>query len=222
MPLTQSGLFVSFEGIDGCGKTTQLQRLASRLRELGIEPVLAQEPGGTRVGRAIRALLLDAGGTDLRPMPELLLYFASRAQNLAEVIQPALEAGRLVLCDRFTDATVAYQGYGRDLGAALVQQLSALACGGARPDLTLWLDLDPRKAAVRVRRRNDTSETSESRQEAEGLEFFLRVSRGYADIQAAEPVRVVRIDADRSPEAVARSVLDAVLAALEGRALRSA
>ena len=200
------GIFLSFEGIDGCGKTTQLQGMASRLRKAGCEPVIAQEPGGTRLGREIRALLLDSANAELRPIPELLLYFASRAQNIAEVIEPALEAGRVVLCDRFTDATAAYQGYGRGLGLEAVRQVEEVACRGVEPDLTLWLDIDPEVGVVRARRRNGACSADENRMEQEGIEFYAKVRQGYAAIHQAEPRRVRRIDAAGSVEDVARRI----------------
>lgn len=240
--LARRGFFCSFEGLDGCGKTTQIKALAETLHASGSTPVLAQEPGGTRVGKAVRALLLDSANSDLRPMPELLLYFASRAQNLAEVIRPALEAGQVVLCDRFTDATIAYQGYGRELGTEAVRRLDAIACEGMRPDLTLWLDVAPEVAVERARIRNSqqmalfetrqaTSKTpgetaaqtqnlrDEGRMEAEGLDFFQRVRRGYADLHRAEPERVRRVEADGPIEAVARGVLAVVAPLLAERGL---
>ena len=217
--LPARGIFVSFEGIDGCGKSTQLALLASSLRSVGIEPLVAQEPGGTRIGRVIRKVLLDPANDSIDPRTELLLYFASRTQNLAEVIRPALAEGKVVLCDRFTDATVAYQGYGRGLGHKLVTQLSKIACDGERPDLTLWLDLDPETSRTRARARDARSEIDESRMEQLSLEFFAQVRRGYAAIQAAEPKRVVCIDASGPPASVARRVLDAVRPALERRGL---
>ena len=200
------GIFLSFEGIDGCGKTTQLQGMASRLRKAGCEPVIAQEPGGTRLGREIRALLLDSANAELRPIPELLLYFASRAQNIAEVIEPALEAGRVVLCDRFTDATAAYQGYGRGLGLEAVRRVEEVACRGVEPDLTLWLDIDPEVGVVRARRRNGACSADENRMEQEDIEFYAKVRQGYAAIHQAEPRRVRRIDAAGSVEDVARRI----------------
>ena len=200
------GIFLSFEGIDGCGKTTQLQGMASRLRKAGCEPVIAQEPGGTRLGREIRALLLDSANAELRPIPELLLYFASRAQNIAEVIEPALEAGRVVLCDRFTDATAAYQGYGRGLGLEAVRRVEEVACRGVEPDLTLWLDIDPEVGVVRARRRNGACSADENRMEQEDIEFYAKVRQGYTAIHQAEPRRVRRIDAAGSVEDVARRI----------------
>jgi dTMP kinase len=208
------GFFLSFEGVDGCGKTTQLERLAERLRASGRDPVLAQEPGGTRVGREIRRVLLDARSADLRPIPELLLYFASRAQNIAEVIRPALEQGRIVLADRFTDATVAYQGYGRELGIETVRAIEAVACAGLKPDLTLWLDLDPELSVARaLARRPAAGEADESRMERETFDFHRRVRQGYEELWQAEPERIRRVDASGTVEEVERSVE----AALGGR-----
>ncbi len=209
--MAERGLFVSFEGIDGCGKTSQIRILLGSLRDMGIEPVLAQEPGGTRLGRMIRSILLDAANREIDPTTELLLYFASRAQNLKEVIRPALAAGKVVICDRFTDATVAYQGHGRQLGTETVLRLSEIACDGLQPDLTLWLDLDPETARGRARHRT----TDEDRLEALSGDFFSRVRQGYAAIHCAEPGRVRKIDADGPPDAVAQRVLRLVRPALE-------
>jgi dTMP kinase len=217
--LARGGFFVSVEGIDGCGKTTQIHLLVERLAALGIPTLLAQEPGGTAVGRLIRSVLLDSRNRGIQPMTELLLFFASRAQNLAEVICPALNAGQVVICDRFTDASVAYQGYGRGLGSAVVQQLGEVACDNLQPDLTLWLDIEPAAALARVRKRNAKQDTSGDRMEAEALEFFLRVRDGYARIQAEEPQRVRRIAAHGSVSDVFERVLETVLPALRERGL---
>lgn len=212
--MAASGIFLSFEGIDGCGKTTQLESMARRLRAAGCEPVIAQEPGGTRLGNRIRALLLDAANAELQPIPELLLYFASRAQNIAEVIRPALEAGRVVLCDRFTDATAAYQGYGRGLGLQAVRQIEEIACRDVKPDLTFWLDIDPETGVARARRRNNARNGEESRMEQEGREFYAKVRQGYMEIHQAEPRRVRRIDAAGSVEDVARRIDEAAASVL--------
>ena len=155
---------------------------------------LAQEPGGTRLGGEIRRLLLDKANTDLRAIPELLLYFASRAQNIEEVILPALAQGRIVLVDRFTDATVAYQGYGRGLGSVTVQRIESVACQGVKPDLTLLLEVDLAIGVGRALDRNAVQSDDESRMEQESREFYHRVLRGYQDLLEAEPERVKRID----------------------------
>ena len=217
--MARQGFFLSFEGIDGSGKTTQIGRLAARLRDRGLATVLAQEPGGTRVGRLIRSILLDPANSDLQPISELLLYFASRVQNLAEVINPALAEGKIVISDRFTDATVAYQGYGRALGAERVLQWSEFACDGVRPDLTLWLDVDPVAAITRARERNQTQAIDESLMESQSMKFFMVVRQGYAALHEADPDRVLRIDANGSADDVARQVLGFVLSALKDRGL---
>ena len=180
------GKFFTFEGLDGSGKTTQLEHLAQRLEAAGRTVVRAQEPGGTRVGREIRQILLDARSTDLRAVPELLLYFASRAQNVEEVILPALEAGHIVLSDRFTDSSTAYQGCARSLGVDVVATLDRIACGGLRPDLTFLIDLDPETGLRRA---------DETRFERESLAFHRR-----------EPGRVLLIDGRRAPDEIARDI----------------
>ena len=200
------GLFITLEGVDGSGKTTQLHRLETFLTERGHPVTLAQEPGGTRVGREIRRLLLDAANADLRPIPELLLYFASRAQNVEEVIQPALREGRIVLADRFTDATVAYQGYGRELGVPAVRQVESVACQGVQPDLTILLDIDIETGVRRALHRNAEQSDDESRMEQESREFHERVAQGYAALLAADPERIKKIDGRGSIDEVAARI----------------
>jgi dTMP kinase len=211
--LASRGFFLTLEGVDGCGKTTQLELLIARLKSSGRDPVRVQEPGGTRIGLEIRRLLLDKANAELDSTAELLLYFASRAQNIAEVIRPALAQGKIVVADRFTDATMAYQGYGRGLGADAVRAIEAVACGGLRPDLTLWLDIDPELGVNRALRRPG-AKTDETRMEQEGRDFYRRVYAGYQAIAAAEPGRVARIDASGTIEQVAELIwtrVDAVL-----------
>ena len=217
--LSQRGAFISFEGIDGSGKTTQLEHLRQSLTHQGHSVVVAQEPGGTRVGLEIRKLLLNAAHTDLRPIPELLLYFASRAQNIEEVIRPALEAGRIVLVDRFTDATVAYQGYGRELGADTVRAVENVACGDLKPDLTLLLDVDPAIGVRRALERNADQPIDESRMEQEAAAFYERVHRGYLELSRAEPQRVRLIDARDSIEKVGEAIEKTVQEFLRAKAL---
>ncbi len=197
------GLFITLEGIDGSGKTTQLHRLETFLTDRGHQVTLVQEPGGTRVGREIRRLLLDAARADLRPIPELLLYFASRAQNVEEVIQPALREGRIVLADRFTDATVAYQGYGRELGVPSVRQVESVACQGVQPDLTILLDIDIETGVGRALHRNAEQSDDESRMERESREFHERVAQGYAALLAADPERIKKINGRGSIDEIA-------------------
>lgn len=204
------GRFITFEGIDGCGKTTQLEMLAERLRALNMAVTRAREPGGTAVGDAIRRILLDSATVRLAPVAEVLLYFASRAQNVGEVIGPALESGRVVLCDRFVDASAAYQGAGRGLGGELIENLERIACRGVKPHLTFILDIEPATSVSRALERNrdaaETGSADESRFERESLEFFSRVRGAYLEIAAREPGRVVVIDGERSRQAVQEDV----------------
>jgi len=209
------GWFITFEGIDGSGKTTQLEMLAQRLREQGIAVTMAREPGGTPVGEAIRRILLDSATVRLSPVAEVLLYFASRAQNVVEVIQPALEAGQVALCDRYVDASAAYQGAGRGLGQAVVSELERIACRGLKPDLTFVLDIAPATSVARALERNQGAarlgREDESRFEREGLEFFTRVRRAYLEIAEREPERVVVVDGERTPDAIHAEIWEKVV-----------
>jgi dTMP kinase len=200
------GLLITLEGVDGSGKTTQLRRLESFLAAKGFAVTVAQEPGGTRVGREIRRLLLDAANEDLRSVPELLLYFASRVQNIEEVIEPALREGRIVVADRFTDATVAYQGYGRELGIEAVRKVESVACQGVQPDLTLLLDIDIETGVGRALDRNADQTDDESRMEQESRAFYERVAQGYAALLAAEPERIKKIDGRGSIDEVTGAI----------------
>lgn len=191
------GLFVTFEGGEGTGKTTQLKALLAHLRAAGWDAIETRDPGGTPIGKQIRGLLLDPENTRMAAASELFLYEASRAQLVHEVIRPALHAGRIVLCDRFTDSTVAYQGYGRGLGLDLIARLNALATDGVRPDLTFLLDLDPEVGLVRATQRVTQRQERHDRIEEEVLAFHQRVRAGYRAIAAAEPGRVAVLDAAR-------------------------
>ena len=208
------GFFLSFEGVDGSGKTTQIRRLEAWLRERGVNPVVTRQPGGTAVGDRIRALLLDSRTGGMDAQAELAMMFADRAQSLAEVIEPTLAAGRLVLCDRFTDSTEAYQGSGRGLGAERVRAMHALVCGERMPDLTVLL-LPPLDAALRrARRRNERAQADEGRFEAEQDAFFERVHAGYRAIAEREPVRVVTIECAGDAQAVFGEVITKIEARL--------
>ena len=217
LSLKSRGRFISFEGIDGSGKTTQLERLEKKLAAQGYPVVVAQEPGGTRVGRDIRRLLLDTASADLGAIPELLLYFASRAQNIAEVILPGLDAGSIVLCDRFTDATVAYQGYGRELGVDTVRGIERVACHGVTPDLTILLEIEATTGLHRALDRNRGQKFDESRMERQDLQFYQRVQQGYRELSLAEPERIKRVDGQGSVEEVAAAVGSEVDSFLQGR-----
>ena len=208
------GCFITFEGPDGSGKTTQIRRLAEWLRPRGIDPVLLRQPGGTPLGESLRALLLDSGGGDGRaavtPLAELAMMFADRAQSIAEVILPALASGRVVLCDRYTDSSEAYQGAGRGLGSERVLQLHRSLCDDLQPHLTVLLLPDLESALVRARARNERhrrqSGRDENRFEAEGEQFYRRVHRSYVEIAEREPQRIVSIGGDGDIESVAARV----------------
>jgi dTMP kinase len=204
------GLFITFEGMDGSGKTTQLRRLAAHLRTLGLAVLETAEPGGTAIGRKIRQILLDAGNQELSPTAELLLYFASRAQNVTESILPALDRGEIVLADRFTDSTLAYQGCARGLGAEVVLGLDKIACRGLRPDLTLLLEISPATSLERARARNSAETSPETRMDEQGLEFHRKVHEAYEALAAREPARVKRIDGTGSPDDVERAIWEVV------------
>jgi dTMP kinase len=208
------GVFITLEGLDGSGKTTQIKRLASWLNRRGVEPVLLRQPGGTATGDRIRAILLDSRSTPLDPMTEMALMFADRAQAIAEVIQPALDAGKIVVCDRFTDSTEAYQGGGRQLGSEVVLDLHRLICGGLQPDVTLLLLPGFEASLARARHRNTRIEAEtgrdESRFETEKDAFFRRVWEKYRKIAAREPERVVLIEGDLAIDEVHEQIVEAV------------
>ena len=206
----EPGLFITFEGIDGCGKTTQLRLLSSWLRERGREVVETVEPGGTDIGREIRKILLDPANTAICSRTELLLYFASRAQNVEEVIRPALEKSTIVLCDRFTDSTIAYQGCGRGLDADIILDLHRIACGPLKPDVTVLIDIDLDTSLARARRRNERTNANESRIDEESREFHARVRRGYLQLAANEPDRFVIIDGMHPVTEVAARIREAI------------
>ena len=186
--------FVTFEGIEGCGKSTQAQRLAARL---GSHAVVTREPGGTAIGRAVRDVLLDPANRSMAPTTELLLYFADRAQHLAEVVRPALAQGRLVLSDRNVETSLAYQGYGRGLPQSAIRTLAELATGGLRPDVIVLFDVPVEVGLARVRQRG-----AQDRLEAERVEFHERVRAGYEELLAQEPERWLRVDGQGSADAV--------------------
>ncbi len=201
------GLFIVFEGPEGSGKSTQLRRLAARLSQLGHTPVVTREPGGTPAGDAIRQVLLDPSLT-VAPLTELLLYSASRAQHVAEVISPTLAAGRLVISDRFASASIAYQGYGRGLELPFIAELTERVTGGLKPDLTLLFDLDPQRGLGRIAARG-----SKDRLEQADLAFHQRVREGFLR-QAQEDPSWLVLDATLPEEVLAQAVWDCVQARL--------
>lgn len=206
------GLFISFEGLDGSGKTTQMRRLAKRLRARGHVVLETVEPGGTEIGGKIRQVLLDAANQELSPTAELLLYFASRAQNVDERIGPALRRGEIVLADRFTDSTLVYQGCGRGLGAETVLALDRVACSGLQPDLTLLLDIDVETSLARARARNAAQPAGETRMDEQSLEFHRKVYEAYQALAAGEPERIRRIDGRAAIEEIELAIWDIVSA----------
>jgi dTMP kinase len=215
--MSRRGKFITFEGLDGTGKSTQLRKLAAVLRAAGHTVVETREPGGTLTGEKIRKVLLDSGTAGLSPLAEMALMFASRAQHIAEVIEPALAAGNIVLCDRFTDSTEAYQGSGRRLGSEAVRELHRVLCRDLQPDLTILLDSDVGASVSRARRRNKrVSKTEgrgpgdENRFEQETRAFFLRVHDGYLAIAKREQGRVVMIDARGTPGQTHQRIVEIV------------
>ena len=208
-------MFITIEGIDGTGKSTQLRLLVRHLRAQGIRVLATREPGGTKLGDQIRKTLLSSQTVKLAPLAELALIYAARAQHLEEVVRPALTRGEIVISDRFNDASFAYQGYGRKLGAAAVRALDRVICGRTQPDLTLVLDIAPRVALERARGREFRRNSVHSRFEAEGLKFHARVRAGYLAIARREPKRVKLIEAGRpvaEVQAKVRRVVDEFLA----------
>jgi len=202
-----NGLFITFEGGEGCGKTTQIRRLADRVKKSGRNAFLVREPGGTFVGEEIRKLLQftpEAAG--ICPETELLLFAASRAQIVAQIIIPALNQGTVVLCDRYLDSTTVYQGIARGLPLDQVSAVNTFATRGHLPDLTILFDLDPELARKRMNRRNSTEATTADRMESLPPEFYEKVRQGYLDVAAREPGRFVTIDAGGSADDIERKV----------------
>ncbi|MGA8029725.1 MAG: dTMP kinase [Bryobacteraceae bacterium] len=201
-------MFITFEGTEGSGKTTQMRLLIGRLRKMGLTVTENQEPGATTIGRQIRRILLDPAHQEMAPMTELLLMFASRAQAASEIILPALNRGEIVVSDRFTDSTLAYQGEARGLGFETVLQAHRLALGSLLPDMTICVNIDVGTGLARAARRNRNSpeDASEARLDRQSLDFHLRVRKGYERIAALEPRRFRMVDGNGEPDAVAERV----------------
>ncbi len=200
------GKFITIEGLDGCGKSTQLEKLAAVLRSDSVEVVVTREPGGTATGEKIRNVLLDSHTANLSPWTELAMMFASRAQHIHEVILPALNAGKWVLCDRFTDSSEAYQGGGRKLGSEPVLQLHKVLCGDLQPDMTILMVSDVAHSVARARKRNlardPGSISDENRFEQENRAFFQRVLEKYLEIGRRESARVFSVDSRPAADVV--------------------
>ncbi|MGB9180265.1 MAG: dTMP kinase [Pyrinomonadaceae bacterium] len=204
-----AGTFITFEGIDGSGKSTQMRLMASVLRMRGLEVVTTREPGGTQLGNRLRAALLDAN-EQVDPLAELLVFAADRAQHVRTLLRPALESDHIVLSDRYADATVAYQGAGRGFPPELIAEIVALATGGLQPDLTLIFDLSVAECIARTGRRTDGKQRGD-RLDAEDAEFYTRVRNAYLELAAREPERVRLIDASDSVEETHARVLETVM-----------
>jgi dTMP kinase len=199
-------MFITFEGPEGSGKTSQIVMLAEFLQEQGFEVVQTREPGGTSIGNQIRDVLHDVNNGEITPVTELLLYSASRAQLVRELVQPALKAGKIVLCDRYADSTIAYQGYGRGLDLEELTMLTQFATGGLKPDLTLLLDIDVERGLAR----RQTGGDEMNRLDLEAVSFHQQVRDGYHTLAAADPDRWIIVDADRSAAAIQEDLREIV------------
>lgn len=207
-------MFITLEGPDGSGKTTQIRLLHDALVAAGYDVLLTREPGGTAIGDQIRAVVHDVTNVELVPTAEILLYSASRAQLVAQVIRPALAAGKIVLCDRYADSTMAYQGYGRGLDLEALSAITRFATGGLKPDLTVLLDLEPEVGLSR----RQVGGGELNRMDRQELDFYQRMRQGYITLAAEEPERWIRVDASGPVEEVARAIKAAVIAKLNRRA----
>ncbi len=203
----KQGRFLSFEGIEGCGKTTQITVLSEYLNRRSVPHTITREPGGTGVGDGIRKILLHSETIHLTAAAELLLFYASRSQNIAEKIAPALQRDEVVICDRFYHASMAYQGFGRGIPLEFIEKLTDLVCGQYRPELTILLDIDPEVGLARARARNHKRADDEGRFEMEDIPFYRRIRGGYLELAARDPERLRVIAADRPIEEVHRDVV---------------
>lgn len=213
----KQGWFITFEGMDGSGKTTQMHRLAARLRQAGWTVLETVEPGGPPISMKIRRIVLDSANQELSPSAELLLYFASRAQNVDEWILPALTRGEIVLSDRFTDSSRVYQGSGRGLGADAVEALDRIACRGLKPHLTLLVDVDAEASLARARARNEAEPHCETRMDDQSLQFHRKAYDAYHALAASEPDRVKLVNGRTDPDTIEREVWSIVSSTLGSR-----
>ncbi|MBI2342473.1 MAG: dTMP kinase [Deltaproteobacteria bacterium] len=203
------GKFITFVGIEGCGKTTQIKLLDEYLRKKGFETVLSREPGGTKIGDKIRAILLDPEHKEMTPLAELFLYEASRAQHVNELINPAVESGKVILCDRFADSSAAYQSAARLLPKDLVDELNNIAIAGIKPDLTVILDIDPEEGLKRAHVRGKPD-----RFEQEKMDFHERVRNGYLALAKKEPKRFIVINGRKTVEEIHREIILCISSAI--------
>jgi len=203
----KQGRFLSFEGIEGCGKTTQIAILSEYLSKRSIPFTVTREPGGTAVGEGIRKILLNSETIHLTAASELLLFYASRSQNIAEKILPSLERGEVVICDRFYHASLAYQGYGRGIPLEFIHKLTDLVCGDHRPEITLLLDISPEIGLSRARARNEEKASNEGRFEKEDVDFYTKIRKGYLELAKQDPGHVKVIPADRGIEEIHRDIV---------------
>ncbi|MFH7028336.1 MAG: dTMP kinase [Heteroscytonema crispum UTEX LB 1556] len=207
------GKLIVFEGVEGCGKTTQMQLCCEWLQSVGISVIMTREPGGTPLGLDLRRLLLEkSADKPIAEVTELLLYAADRSQHVNQELKPHLEQGKFILCDRYVESTIAYQGYGRRLNMSLIHQLNAIATGGLESDITLWLDIDVEVGLSR----KSKGEAGLDRIEQEKIEFHRRVQQGYAELAATNQERIARVDANLSKEAVQQQI-QAILSNRLGR-----
>jgi dTMP kinase len=201
------GRFLSFEGIEGCGKTTQITILSKYLESHSIPFTITREPGGTAVGEGIRKILLNSETIHLTSASELLLFYASRSQNIAEMILPSLDRGEVVICDRFYHASMAYQGYGRGIPLEFIDKLTDLVCGNYRPEITVLLDIEPEIGLSRARARNQQRAVDEGRFEMEDVVFYTKIRNGYLELAQNDPEHIKVVQADRGIEDVHRDVV---------------
>lgn len=198
----RKGKFITFEGCDGCGKSTQLKLLIERLQEMGVEHIFTREPGGGKISEAIREILLNGKNSEMGDECEALLYAAARAQHIKDRVEPALAAGKLVVCDRYVDSSFAYQAYARGLGVEFVEKINAFALEQYLPDLTIFFDLSPQEAFLRKK-----GADAEDRLEQAGAAFHERVYQGYLALAEKYPERIVKIDARKSVEEISEEVV---------------
>ena len=218
--MIRRGLLITFEGNEGSGKSTQMRMLVDRLRTEGYQVIESQEPGGSPIGQKIRAVLLDPANKEMSATAEMLLMFAARAQNVDQWILPAIAAGKIVVSDRFTDSTLAYQGAGRGLGAEVVLEVDRIACRGLVPDLTICVDIDVHEGLRRAHTRNALQDASETRLDEETVDFYQKARAAYHRLAEDESARFKLIDGSATPEVVAVDVWAAVKAQIESRSAR--